>query len=391
MKLCFLSLNSYPTLTEKNLGYAGGAEVEQVHLAKELVRRGYTVCFVTYYYGRSQIENIDGIDIIKTYDRQKSSDVSVLSKYSSIWSALKKADANIYFHEAGSTGILPVFCYINGKKFVYRIPSDAVVLERSLSGNYRFNKKLADLLEIKRADVVIAQSKFQQRILKNRFKVESCVIKNGLILPIVNSEKPVPPVVLWVGSISTVKNPELFVKLAKSLPNLRFEMVGGRGEPFQLYDEIAAAAEKLPNFKFHGFVPYNKVNEYFWKTSIFVNTSSIEGFPNTFIQAWANNAPVVSLKVDPDHIIQNEKLGFCSGTFEQLSSDVTSLLENEALRKIMGENGRRYVEREHDIREVVKSYVAIFANLLESDREKITLDIAKGKKPLGLKNLISPV
>jgi len=37
-----------------------------------------------------------------------------------------------------------------------------------------------DLLEIKRADVVIAQSSFQRRILKERLGVESIVIKNGL-------------------------------------------------------------------------------------------------------------------------------------------------------------------------------------------------------------------
>ena len=89
MKICFLCLNSYPTLTGKNLGYAGGAEVEQVHLAKELVAHGYAVCFVTYCHGRNQIENVGGIEVMKTYDREKSSEISVLLKYKSIRSALK--------------------------------------------------------------------------------------------------------------------------------------------------------------------------------------------------------------------------------------------------------------------------------------------------------------
>jgi len=364
MKVCFLSLNSYPVLTGKNLGYAGGAEVEQVHLGRELVTKGYDVCFVTYRHGQNQIENVEGIKVIKTYDREKAAQISVLLKYMSIWSSLKKANTDIYFHEAGSTGVLPLFCFLNRKKFVYRIPSDAAVLSKPLSGNYSLSRKIVDALEIKRADIVVAQSNFQKRILKERFGVESVVIKNGLMIPRVNCEKQSPPTVLWVASISSVKRPHLFVELAKSIPHARFEMVGGKakGEP-QLYDQISVAAQKLSNLRFHGFIPYHKVNEYFKRASIFVNTSRIEGFPNTFIQAWMHYTPVVSLSVDPDKIIQNEKLGFRSGTFKQLVSDVTTLLKDKKLRKTMGENARKYVEREHDIRKAVKKYIVIFKEI----------------------------
>lgn len=220
-----------------------------------------------------------------------------------------------------------------------------------------------DFLEIKRADVVIAQSDFQKKILQERFNVEGVVIKNGLVIPQVHCEKSVPPFVLWVGSITGVKNPELFVELAESLPNVRFEMVGGSTKDRQLYEKINLAAKTLPNFKYHGFVPYPEVNDYFEKASIFVNTSRMEGFPNTFIQAWAHYTPVVSLKVDPDNIIKNRNLGFHSGTFRQLVMDVTTLFSNEKLRKTMGENARNYVEREHDIKKTVKDYCIIFEDL----------------------------
>jgi glycosyltransferase involved in cell wall biosynthesis len=97
----------------------------------------------------------------------------------------------------------------------------------------------------------------------------------------------------------------------------------------------------MPNLKFYGFIPFHKIDEYFRKASIFVNTSRIEGFPNTFIQAWAHRVPVVSLTVDPDGIIQNEKLGFRSGTFKQLISDVITLLNDEKLRTSLGGNARK--------------------------------------------------
>ena len=142
-------------------------------------------------------------------------------------------------------------------------------------------------------------------------------------------------------------------------------MFGGKTtEVPHLYDEIMATARKLPNLRFHGFIPSQRVDECFKRSSIFVNTSRIEGFPITFIQAWAHYVPVISLNVDPDRIIQNEKLGFCSGTFEQLVSDVITLLEDEKLRNTMGENARKYVEKEHDIRKIVKKYIELFEEIL---------------------------
>jgi glycosyltransferase involved in cell wall biosynthesis len=260
-------------------------------------------------------------------------------------------------------GVLPLFCRIHRKKFVHRIASDTIVLSKLPTGTPSFSENLSAILEVKTADTVVAQSKFQKRVLKERFDVESVLIKNGLFIPQVDCEKPDPPVILWVGSLSRIKNPELFIKLAKSLPNVHFEMIGGRGDPPQLYDEIVANAKRETNLTFHGFVPYNKIEKHFRRASVFVNTSSMEGFPNTFIQAWAHYIPVVSLNADPDNVIEDEKIGFCSGTFRQLVSDVTSLLEHENQRKTLGENARNYVEREHDVRITVKKYCTIFEGL----------------------------
>jgi len=364
MKICFLSLSSYPTLTGRNLGYAGGAEVQQVHLARELVAHGYETCFVTYRHGQNDIENVGAIEMIKTYDRENASKMNALLKYRSIWSSLKKANADIYFHSAGSTGVLPLFCCANRKKFVYRISSDAVALSKPIPKEYNFFDRTLEMLEIKRANVVVAQTNFQKSILRERFEVESVLIKNGLPIPKANCEKPNPPIVLWVGSISNVKNAHLFIELAKSIPNAKFEMVGGKTKNWQLYEKIKEAAKMLSNFKFYGFVPYHKVNEFFEKASILVNTSSVEGFPNTFLQAWAHYTPVISLNVDPDGIINKNRLGFCSKTFKQLVSDVNRLLKDEALRKKMGENGRKYVEKEHDIQEITKKYIKAFEEIL---------------------------
>lgn len=363
MKICFLSLPSYPTLMGLNLGYAGGAEVEQVALGRELSSRGYDVCFITYALDKSTRFS-KGIEIIQTYPREYSDKLSFVQKYASVFSALRKANADIYFHESGAVGVLPFFGLFNNIKVVYRVPSDTTVLLESLSGPLPFSSSLIQRLEFERANAVFVQNRFQKDVLEQRFGVKSFLVKNGLFLPTACEKKPEPPIVLWVGSISDIKRPELFLQLAKALPNTHFEMVGGRGAPTTLFDKIASAASHVPNLKFNGFVRYDKVSDFYNRASILVNTSIREGLPNTFIQAWANFVPTISMNVDPDNVIKDNSLGFVSGDFQTIVSDVNKLLTDELMRKVFARNSRRYVEVVHDIKKVAENYITIFNGLM---------------------------
>ena len=122
-------------------------------------------------------------------------------------------------------------------------------------------------------------------------------------------EKANPPIVLWVGSMAEVKQPELFVKLAEAIPEARFQMIGGHSGNQELYDWMKAAAGRISNLEFLGVVPFDEIDEYFGRASILVNTSMFEGFPNAFIQAWMHYVPVVSLNAGSDGLICENGLG----------------------------------------------------------------------------------
>jgi glycosyltransferase involved in cell wall biosynthesis len=145
-------------------------------------------------------------------------------------------------------------------------------------------------------------------------------------------------------------------------------MVGGparsqnpaRGDPDDFFLRIKEDAKKIPNLDFFGFVHPSDVNRFFSEDAVFVNTSSYEGFPNTFLQAWENGMPVISLNADPDGIIKTHNLGLHSKTFSQLVLDVDYLMKNENKRAEYGINGRKYLEREHDMRKIISKYFEIF-------------------------------
>jgi glycosyltransferase involved in cell wall biosynthesis len=166
-----------------------------------------------------------------------------------------------------------------------------------------------------------------------------------------------------VGAMAEVKQPELFVRLAEAIPEVRFQMIGGHSGNQEFYDRIKDATKRISNFEFLGVIPFDEINEYFSRASILVNTSMFEGFPHAFIQAWMHYVPVVSLNADPDELLCKNGLGFHSKTFGQLIEDVKTLLKDETLREEMGVNGRKYVEREHDITNIIREYIKLFNSI----------------------------
>ncbi len=365
-KICFYALATYPLLSLADLGFVGGAELQQVLIGKELAKKGYDISFVVFDHGQKSFEIIDGIKIYKTVPKGYvlSGIRSLNFAVKSVWSGLKKADGDIYFQECSGrdTGFVAFFCLLKRRKFVFQLASDMDV-DGSFIKNAKLYERILYKFGIKRADCIIAQSEYQQKLLKKNYDRHSIVIKNPYpIKEEVEISKSVPPVVLWVGTIRPEwKQPDLFLKLAKSIPDAIFQMVGGPSTNMSFYGQIKEEAEKIPNLEFVGFVP--DVNKYFSDASIFINTSNVEGFPYTFLQACSAYTPIISLNVDPDGILCKYKLGFHSRTFEQMVEDVKTLLKDEKLREEMGNNGRKYVEREHDITKIIREYIHVFNHL----------------------------
>ena len=72
--------------------------------------------------------------------------------------------------------------------------------------------------------------------------------------------------------------------------------------------------------------------------AIHVNTSSYEGFPNTFIQAWARGCVVATLTVDPDEQgMEALGIGFCAGNFERLCVIIDELARSPERRQAVAE------------------------------------------------------
>lgn len=391
--VCFISFGSIPIILQDNTGFVcdaesepgitGGAELQQGLLAEELRKNGYEVSFIVPDVGQKSHEVINGIEFFKllpsgfTVKRNISIGrrlyLYCLAPYL-IWNRLNRAQSDIYFEKmvGESSALVALFARFKRRKYIYCVSADSEVDGTGIKDKNFLFAQLTKLA-IRNANCIVVQSEYQQKLLKGNFNKNGILIKNMCFSPDNISEKEEPPIVAWAARIEKPKQPELFLELARAMPDVRFRMIGGPAslpEQQQHFKDIEESAARVSNIELTGFVPYHQVNQYFDSASIFINTSSVEGFPNTFLQAWSRQVPVVSLNIDPDEIICRYSLGFHSKTFKQMVRDVRLLIDDEPLRRRMGENGRRYVEREHDVKKIAKQYMDLFERLLRGKDDK---------------------
>ena len=116
--------------------------------------------------------------------------------------------------------------------------------------------------------------------------------------------------ILWGGNLRDLKRPEWVITLAKRFPEIDFLLFGGKAGGHEDYaDRIISELKKLPNVEYLGWVDNHEVPSLFSRARAFLNTSIVEGFPNTFLEAWRQKIPVIST-VDPGELLTHQEMGY---------------------------------------------------------------------------------
>ena len=198
---------------------------------------------------------------------------------------------------------------------------------------------------IKRIDRIVIQNKEQKEALKRYYG------KDGLVMSNIWIPKDVDVLIkrydaIWIANLRPLKRAEWFVRLSRELPYFRFAIVGGAGKQ-NYYDSIKTEAEQLNNLDFLGAQSFKKVDELVSQSRLLVCTSEFEGFPNTFLQAWAQDIPVVST-VNPSGVISEFGLGSLIQNEVELSTAVKELLTSYTLYDQCQKNIGNYFAAHHD-------------------------------------------
>ena len=176
---------------------------------------------------------------------------------------------------------------------------------------------------------IVVQNAYQQETLKKNYQKNSLTLFNlwGDVEATMVSDFHTD--VVWVANLFRLKRAEWMVSAAKALPQYDFTIVGGpTGREREYYDEIEKMSFGIGNLHFLGKKSFAETNAIVSKSQLLCCTSTFEGFPNTFLQAWASGIPVVST-VDPSDVIITNNLGKIVGNCEDFIKAIQEMLEDK--------------------------------------------------------------
>ena len=362
MKICFVSPFAYPLLVDGGSG-AGGAERQFFLFGRGLAVRGWQVSFITH----KPPYKICGLQrAFPVYPADFSylggSKWNILGSWLSLLLAMRRAAAQYYVIKVPGhlLPIMALYCKTYKSKLVFwaQMTYDSNPKERTIG---KFIGFLQDI-GIHLVDIIIAQSVDQQNGFSQNYGRTAHLVRSicAQLGPEKTFFEQTPWVdVLWVGNCHAKKRPEVCLELARLMPEVQFAMAMNNNDRLRFMQYSKEAAE-MSNLKFLGQIPHVEMENWFSHTRFFLNTSLKEGFPNTFLQAWINAVPVISLGIDPDHLIRNHGLGKIAEQdtvvragenavklAECLVSPLRELLQHEEVRREMGLKAARFVKEQH--------------------------------------------
>jgi len=256
-----------------------------------------------------------------------------------------------------------LFARLHGAKVIFRIASNSDCDPASLLIRYWRDKRLYRY-GLRRANLVLAQTPEQQQALLKNFRRDSRVVAS---LTDTDGRRPGfaerDISVLWVGNIRALKRPALLLEAARKLPQLKFHIIGGPMPGSEtLYETVRAEALQLPNVSFHGPVPYHEVGEFYERARVFVGTSEIEGFPNTYLQAWARGTPVVAF-LDPEQLIARNGMGRAVTTISELCEGIVTLSGDSRAWEAASQRSREYMDNRFNVTRMTAPYAEALSEL----------------------------
>ena len=258
------------------------------------------------------------------------------------------------------TGICALFSRRNGVPLLWQVAHDTDVMPQLLDVGRNLVRlrleKLAVEFGLRHASAIAVQTERQAALLQRHYhRAADIIVRNFHPSAAEPIDKSGPLTVVWIANLKPWKRPEVFVRLAgnlSALAGVRFVMVGaptGTSGKQSWQEGLMRSIGLTANLQYLGEKSQSEVNQLLARVHIFVNTSTQEGFPNTFIQSWLRDVAVVSLDVDPDQVLEREHVGILAGSETHLAAAVRDLVEHPEVRAGYVQRGREHAVRRHSM------------------------------------------
>jgi len=211
---------------------------------------------------------------------------------------------------------------------------------------------------LSRTDRILLQHGGQYAELPDRWKTKASIVPSiaaGLLTPKPHADRPRQ--VAWIAALREPKRPDRLVEIAHLLPNVQFVVCGGittyMASP-GYGERIVQMFRSTPNIDYRSQVSPDEAVRIIGDSAMLLSTSDEEGFPSTFLEAWAQGTPVVSLHIDPDNVIRTSGLGAVCGGVEGAAVEIGDLLMHLRRREEIARRAVRHATEAHSPEAVVR-------------------------------------
>lgn len=365
-RICFVSITAYGYFAD-DIDTAGGGAQRQLYLLSKELSGEFDIHFIVGDFGQNRVTNFDSVTLTRAYEpTQKSTVKQKFIHLGKLFRAMKSVNADVYVSYGGPQNAAVVFLLsrLLRRRWVYHIASDADIENPRKYVSPPFLQLYTTAL--KRADAIVAQTEHQQSIANNEGIGCPQIVPNGY--PDIGHPKSSRDrsYVLWVGRLEkTIKRPHLFVELARRLPKADFLLVGPAETGGRYQKQIGTDIQELDNIKYIGPVNPNIIHEYYQDAICLVNTSTVEGFPNTFLEAWRAGTPVVGLDVNPNRFldINTPWDQFAEGDISKLVEIVNQINNNQSIVPQIGEICYEQFSEKYSIVQVANRYADVLSEV----------------------------
>jgi glycosyltransferase involved in cell wall biosynthesis len=278
-----------------------------------------------------------------------------------LWALLRTPARVIVQRSAGRTAAVAVLAArLRGARFVY---SSANVVDFQMERLERPSNVRLFEWGFRAADRVVVQTQEQARMCREHFNRDPVVI--GSIAEPVEPRDGTPDAFLWIARLVWYKRLDVYLDLARDVPEALFQVVAVRGPHTE--PEMAALLERAaqePNVQV--LEPRSRADlvPLIERAVAIVNTADYEGMPNVFLEGWSRGVPALAFSHDPDGVVVKHGLGeFAGGSRERLAELARAQWGSREDQRVVAQRCIDYVRRHHHVDTVTSAWRDVLGTL----------------------------